>query len=156
VWGEEWKIDQRSPMSDIPPTSDLEMAAALDAALDAMQSGRLFDRGELLARHPALAEALGALDQLFAPTSAGEEKPAPGPLPCPEKIGPYRVVREIGAGGVGVVYLAFDPDVKRRVAIKVLHPGRIDQPEALARFQREAHAIGRLRHPGIVQLFEYS
>jgi hypothetical protein len=137
-------------------TSDLEMAAALDAALDAMQSGRPFDRGDLLARHPALAEALGALDQLFAPTSTGEEKPTPGPHPCPEKIGPYRIVREIGAGGFGVVYLAFDPDVKRRVAIKVLHPGRIDQPEALARFQREAHAIGRLRHPGIVQLFEYS
>src|SRR5262249_8040866 len=70
--------------------------------------------------------------------------------------GPYQVERELGSGGFGVVYLAYDPDVKRRVAIKVLHPGRIDQPEALARFQREAQATGRLRHPGIVQLFDYS
>jgi hypothetical protein len=149
-------------MADTPPptpdgpTSDAEMAAALDDALDAIQAGRPFDRGSLLARHPALAEALGAIDHLFAPTSAGPGKPPPRPLAPPEAIGPYRVVREIGAGGFGVVYLAFDPDVKRQVAIKVLHPGRTDQPEALRRFEREAHAIGRLRHPGIVQLFDYS
>jgi tRNA A-37 threonylcarbamoyl transferase component Bud32 len=146
-----------TPLDNIP-VSDQEMAAALDAALDALQTGRPFDRAALLARHPALAGALGALDQLFAPTTAGEgEGAAAGrPLACPERVGPYRIVREIGAGGFGVVYLAFDPDVKRQVAVKVLHPGRIDQPEALARFQREAHATGQLRHPGIVQLFDYS
>jgi hypothetical protein len=141
-------------MLDLPPPEapDDSMAAALDAALDALQSGRPFDRQALLARHPDLAEPLAALDQLFAPTT----HPAPTTPPCPERIGPYRIVREIGAGGFGVVYLAFDPDVKRSVAIKALHSGRIDQPEALARFQREAHATGRLRHPGIVQLFDYS
>src|SRR5262249_52313682 len=78
------------------------------------------------------------------------------PLARPQRIGPYQIERELGAGGFGVVYLAFDPDVKRRVAIKVLHPGRIDQPDALGRFRREAEAIGRLRHPGVVQLFDYS
>src|SRR5262249_8270357 len=50
----------------------------------------------------------------------------------------------------------FDPDVKRRVALKVLHAGWLDQPEVLRRFQREACAIARLGHPGIVQLFDYS
>jgi serine/threonine-protein kinase len=132
------------------------MAAALDAALDALQAGRPLDRDELLRRHPALAGALGALDQLFAPTTAGEG-PAPLRSPaCPERIGPYRILGELGSGSFGIVYSAFDPDVKRQVAVKLLHPGRIDQPEALARFQREAQAAGRLRHPGIVQLFDYS
>jgi tRNA A-37 threonylcarbamoyl transferase component Bud32 len=142
------------PLSPEPP-SDAESAAALDAVLDALQKGRPFDRAAVLARHPALAGPLAALEQLFAPTAGGG--PAGPAVPgLPERVGPYRVLGEIGAGGFGVVYLAFDPDVRRRVAVKVLHPGRIDQPEALARFQREAHVIGRLRHPGIVQLFEYS
>jgi hypothetical protein len=134
-------------------SADQEMAAALDAALEALQNGRPFDREALLARHPALASALAALDQLFATTSPGAGLSGPLPVAQPQHIGPYLIERELGAGGFGRVYLAFDPDVKRRVAIKVL---QIDQPEALARFQREAHATGRLRHPGIVQLFDYS
>ncbi len=137
-------------------STEQEMAAALDSALDALQNGRSFDRDGLLARHPALASALAALDQLFGSTSVGQGEVASLPLARPRQIGPYLIERDLGAGSFGVVYLAYDPDVKRRVAIKVLHPGRIDQPEALARFQREAHATGRLCHPGIVQLFDYS
>ncbi|MFO0844717.1 MAG: serine/threonine-protein kinase [Gemmataceae bacterium] len=131
-----------------------EMAAALDAALDALQAGRPFDHAGLLARFPELDEPLRALTDLFPTATAG---PAPHlPVARPERIGPYRIERELGSGSFGVVYLAYDPDVKRRVAIKVLNPARIDQPEAVARFQREAHANGRLRHAGIVQLFDYS
>jgi serine/threonine protein kinase len=149
---------EQLPQTDVfkGPSSEQEMAAALDAALDAIQAGHPVDRRELLARHPALASALGALDHLFAPTSTGASAGNDLPLARPERIGPYQIERELGAGGFGVVYLAFDPDVKRWVAIKVLHPGRIDQPDAISRFQREAHATGRLRHPGIVQLFDYS
>lgn len=147
--------DTPSPPTPNGLSGDQDMAAALDEALDALQHGRPFDRAALLSRHPALASALTALDQLFAPTS-GPGRGGPLPLARPGQIGPYAVERELGAGGFGVVYLAYDPDVKRRVAIKVLHPGRIDQPEALARFQREAQATGRLQHPGIVRLFEHS
>jgi serine/threonine-protein kinase len=150
-------------MPDVPqtptpegPVPVQEMAAALDAALDALQAGRPVDRAALLARHPELAGALAGLDELFGQAATVAEGP-PLPLPpVPERIGRYRVERELGAGGFGVVYLAFDPDVRRRVAVKVLHPGRLDQPEALARFQREATATGRLHHPGIVQLYDFS
>jgi hypothetical protein len=132
------------------------MAAALDAALDALQAGRPVDRAALLARHPGLREALAGLDELFGSPTTIAEGPRPGPSPLPERIGRYVIERQLGAGGFGVVYLAFDPDVKRRVALKVLHPGRLDQPEALARFRREATATGRLCHPGIVRLFDFS
>jgi tRNA A-37 threonylcarbamoyl transferase component Bud32 len=74
----------------------------------------------------------------------------------PEQIGPYRIDRPLGCGGFGVVYLGFDPDLKRPVAVKMLHPERLEQPEMLHRFQREACAIARLQHPGIVQLYDYS
>jgi hypothetical protein len=138
-------------MSDVPPTVDEQKAAALDEALAALQAGRPFDRAALLARHPDLAGPLAALDGLVgAPAGAG------GAIPFPTQVGRYRVERQLGVGSFGVVYLAFDPDVQRRVAIKLLHPGRLDDPEALARFRREAFAIGRLRHPGIVQLYDFS
>ena len=122
-----------------------EVAAALDAVLTAIQAGQPIDRDAVLARYPALAGAMHMLDQLL-PRAEGR----------PERVGPYRVLWELGAGGFGVVYLAFDPDVKRRVAVKVLHGVRLDQPEAVSRFQLEARATGRLQHPGIVRLFDYS
>lgn len=127
----------------VPPLAS-EAAAALDQALDAMQRGQPVDRVGLLARYPALADVFPTIESFF-------------PIPVqtrPEVIGRYRIERELGVGGFGVVYLAFDPDVRRRVAIKVLQHVRLDQPEAVVRFQREAHATGRLSHPGIVQLYD--
>src|SRR5688500_18799432 len=129
------------------PSGDLEMAAALDRALDALQHGGPIDRDALVARHPGLAGLLDHLVQIFTP-AVGHNGPATPATPQPCQIGPYVVERELGAGGFGVVYLAFDPDVKRRVAVKVLHAGRMDDPESLGRFHREACATGRLRHPG--------
>jgi serine/threonine protein kinase len=140
-----------------PPNLDAEGAALLDKAIDALQKGRGIDRTDLLSRHPELAQPLAALEDLFRHQAT---KPDLGPQPpagaAPTRIGPYEVECELGSGGFGVVYLAFDPDVKRRVALKVLHPGRLDQPDAVRRFQREATAIARLQHPGIVQLFDFS
>ncbi|HTU19085.1 MAG TPA: serine/threonine-protein kinase [Gemmataceae bacterium] len=145
--------------SDLPEMASLDStaAAALDAVLDDLQSGRPVDRKALLARHPQLDGPLAALDRLFPePITLAEGPSAESLSPRPERIGPYRIERELGQGGFGVVYLGFDPDVKRRVALKQLHPGRLDQPEVVRRFQREACAIARLAHPGIVQLFDYS
>ena len=62
----------------------------------------------------------------------------------------------LGAGGFGTVYLAHDVDIERQVALKVLHPERLRQPGVVDRFQREACATARLRHAGIVQLYDYS
>jgi serine/threonine-protein kinase len=137
------------------PSRDEELAAVLDEAVATLLAGRPLDRGRLLARYPQLAEALAGLERL-AGLSATAADARPAALSLPERVGPYKVERELGAGGFGVVYLAYDPDVKRRVALKVLHPGRLSQPEAVARFQREARATARLRHPGIVQLYDYS
>jgi serine/threonine protein kinase len=145
--------------SEWPDGSALEpeAAAALDAALDALQAGKPLNRAALLAQHPQLEGALAALKRLLPePPTVAEGTPSATTLSLPQQIGPYRIERELGQGGFGVVYLAFDPDVKRRVALKVLHAGRLDQPEAVRRFQREACAIARLTHQGIVQLYDYS
>jgi hypothetical protein len=152
-------------MSHVSPTRatlslNPEAAAALDAAIDALQAGRPVDCNALIAQHPELAGALTALGQLFAGHSTVAEGTASlnvsSEPPVPLCIGPYQIERELGRGGFGVVYLARDPDLGRHVALKLLHPGRLDQPEVVRRFQREACATARLRHPGIVQLFDYS
>jgi serine/threonine-protein kinase len=137
------------------PPGEEELAAALDEAVAALLAGRPLDRTRLLGRYPQLAEALAGLERLAGRSATVADSPAKPSL-VPECVGPYRVERELGAGGFGVVYLAYDPDVRRRVALKVLHPGRLNQPEAVARFHREACATARLRHPGIVQLYDYS
>jgi tetratricopeptide (TPR) repeat protein/TolB-like protein len=67
-------------------------------------------------------------------------------------LGPYRVLESVGSGGMGHVYVAEDTRLDRRVALKVLPPEMAEHPEKLARFQREAKAVSRLSHPGIVTL----
>jgi hypothetical protein len=146
----------QAPSHSQGPSLDAESAAALDAAIDALQSGKPIDRAALVAQFPQLADALAALDELVVTRSTMPQATTDTTAAHPGSIGPYQIERELGVGGFGIVYLAFDPDVKRRVALKVLHPGRLDQPESVRRFQREACAIARLQHPGIVQLFDYS
>jgi serine/threonine-protein kinase len=138
-------------------STDEELAAALDAAIDARQQGRPLDRSGLLARFPQLDAALDALDRLHRdPPTLPAPPPAMAVSPALERIGPYRIERELGAGGFGVVYQAHDPTLDRLVAVKVLHSWWLDQPAMVDRFLREAQATARLRHPGIVQLYEYS
>ncbi|MGF1615141.1 MAG: serine/threonine protein kinase [Gammaproteobacteria bacterium] len=80
-------------------------------------------------------------------------------MSLPATLGKFQVRRELGAGGMGVVYEGFDPAIGRRVALKVVQPSRLTQPEAavefLTRFRREAQAAGRLSHPNIVSVYEY-
>jgi serine/threonine protein kinase len=72
----------------------------------------------------------------------------------PRRIGPYRVDRVLGHGGFGVVYLGWDEVLQRQVAIKVPNPQRFTSKNARAQFLHEARLAARLRHPGIVVVFE--
>src|SRR5580704_11587100 len=70
------------------------------------------------------------------------------PLSAGDKLGPYEVLAPIGAGGMGEVYKARDPRLKRDVAIKV------SAAQFSERFEREAHAIAALNHPNICTLYD--
>ena len=69
--------------------------------------------------------------------------------------GKYRIDRQLGAGGMGNVYLATHLGTTRVVAVKVIAPKWAAEPHFLARFQREAQACGRLRHPNIVNVTDF-
>jgi hypothetical protein len=71
----------------------------------------------------------------------------------PDTVGSYRILRRVGEGGMGVVYEAQQGQPRRTVALKVIRPG-LASPEVLHRFRQESQALGRLRHPGIAQIYE--
>jgi tetratricopeptide (TPR) repeat protein/predicted Ser/Thr protein kinase len=75
--------------------------------------------------------------------------------PLPVKIGAYRIIRLLGEGGMGRVYLAEQERPRREVALKVIKPGYAT-PEMLRRFEQESQVLGRLHHPGIAQIYEAS
>uniref|UniRef100_UPI002455ABE6 protein kinase domain-containing protein n=1 Tax=Nocardia asiatica TaxID=209252 RepID=UPI002455ABE6 len=66
----------------------------------------------------------------------------------------YRIVRRIGAGGMGAVYLAEHPRLPRRDALKILDPGLGADAEFRARFEREAELAARLEHPNVVSIYD--
>ena len=70
------------------------------------------------------------------------------------RLGKYEIIEEIGRGGFAVVYKALDTSLDRVVALKVLKPHYLDEPEFVARFQQEARSAAKLFHPNIVTIFE--
>src|SRR6478735_5500782 len=69
------------------------------------------------------------------------------------RIGAYEIVSLLGTGGMGEVYRATDTILKRQVALKVLPPQVANDPERVARFQREAEVLAALNHPSIAHLY---
>ena len=80
------------------------------------------------------------------------------PLPAdqlPHSVGPYRLDERLGGGGMGEVYRGYDARLDRPVALKRVRPGVGDPDMALKRFRREARTVARLRHPAIVQVYDW-
>ncbi len=76
-------------------------------------------------------------------------------LPAGTRLGSYEILAPLGAGGMGEVYRARDPKLERDVAIKVLPESVAADPDALARFEREAKAVAALSHPNILSIFDF-
>jgi TolB-like protein/Tfp pilus assembly protein PilF len=75
------------------------------------------------------------------------------PLSVGARLGPYEILSALGAGGMGEVYRARDTKLKRDVALKVLPPAFAQDPDRLARFQREAELLATLNHPNVASIF---
>jgi WD40 repeat protein len=140
-------------------------AAAFDESL---ADGRLADLSPADAADPALHERQqrfrDCLRRLEQDRWARRETSAEPTLPLldgnttavslPRELGRFRLVRRLGAGGFGVVYLAEDPRLGRHVALKVPRPEVLLSAELRRRFVREGRAAARLSHPHIVPVFE--
>ncbi|MFY9341299.1 MAG: serine/threonine-protein kinase [Planctomycetota bacterium] len=120
----------------------------LAAALQAHDTGGKAAVDNFVAGHPqhaaALREALADLDTI-------ELLQAP-PAPHPERLGEFRIRAPLGAGGMGIVYLAEQTSLGREVALKVVRPELLFFDGARERFRREIDAVARLEHPAIVPI----
>lgn len=94
------------------------------------------------------------------PGHLGRLRPAamlrPGEVPRGTSVGRYLIIERIGEGAMGSVYLAYDPDLDRRVAVKLLRPEHREEQAELyrARLIREAQAMARLAHPNVVSVYD--
>ena len=76
-------------------------------------------------------------------------------LSAGSRLGPYEILSPLGAGGMGEVYRARDTKLNREVAIKVLPESVAKDPNALARFEREAQSVAALSHPNILGIYDF-
>ncbi len=104
---------------------------------------------EFAARHPAMRDAL--LAAIGRAVDAGAALSAGAPA-VPPSLGPWRVLRAIGRGGMGVVLAAEHSETGERAAVKCIPWAGIASARSRERFRREAQAVARLRHPGIVSV----
>jgi tetratricopeptide (TPR) repeat protein/predicted Ser/Thr protein kinase len=134
-----------------PRSVELEplVCGELDASSAAALQEHLSSCAECRQLYEQLAEDLKIQDAVrCAHQRLGGMAPPP-----PERIGVYAIVREIGRGGMGVVYEAEQPHPRRTVALKVIRAG-CTSSGALRRFEHESQILARLDHPGIAQIFE--
>jgi serine/threonine protein kinase/tetratricopeptide (TPR) repeat protein len=143
---------------DVSGSQDAEVARVLDAYLADLEAGRAADPARLLAEHPAIASQLRDCLEVMhlaervaevggaAPDDQGEAHFGP-------ELGDYRIVRQVGRGGMGIVYEAEQQSLRRRVALKVLPLAAAIDPRQLRRFQVEAQAAAQLHHTNIVPVY---
>jgi serine/threonine protein kinase/Tfp pilus assembly protein PilF len=143
---------------------DSRVIRALEEYIEALERGGPADREQFLARHAAVAgplraclegidlvrsAAVGFATESHRPGPAG----LPAPIAAPGRLGDYQILREVGRGGMGVVYEAVQVSLGRRVALKVLPTALAAEPRQLQRFRVEAQAAAQLHHSNIVPVF---
>ncbi len=130
---------------------------ALERLLAAKADGRTDDLSTFGDGDPArTAAAQRARDAVTSGSKHPDGTTAESPPPAddPLRVGAYRLLRPIGRGGQGEVWLADDTRLKRQVALKILHRGFASADDALLRFRREAETASRVDHPGVCTVFE--
>ena len=101
---------------------------------------------------PGYREALAKFEAVgFAPFARSADSM---PRSVPEQLGRYRILKELGRGGMGTVYLAEDAPLDRQVALKIPHFQPADSPRLLKRFYREARAAAAIEHPNLCPIYD--
>ena len=131
-----------------PPPSHEEL---YDRAIDRVLRGERVDLAGLRDEHPDFPDELLAKLEKMQRVARGGDAP---PQPALESVGPYKLIEPLGEGGMGMVYLAEHQFLRRRVALKLVRPELRHSTTTRARFEREALAVARLKHPHIVAVHD--
>jgi serine/threonine-protein kinase len=134
---------------------DAELAGVLEAYLADLEAGRQPDPEWVLAKHPHLADRLRrCLASLELVDRLGQARTAEIRAEALPRLADYEILRELGRGGMGVVYEARQKGLNRVVALKVILSGEFASEADIRRFRSEAEAVGALDHPNIVPVYE--
>src|SRR5690348_586639 len=146
-------------MTDNDPSAADPLGQIADEFVEALRQGKRPSVEEFARRYPAHADdlrdmlpALGLMERAKCNDGASGEG-AKVAVPSLRQLGDYQILREVGRGGMGVVYEAQQLSLGRHVAIKVLPSHALLDPRQLGRFQREAKAAAKLHHTNIVPVF---
>jgi serine/threonine protein kinase/WD40 repeat protein len=149
-------------VSHKPELPDASLEQIADLFVAKLRTGERPSYEEYLQRFPEqatelkdLLPALVLLEGHAAAIDARVSNATPGSGPLPEEIGEYKIVQEIGRGGMGIVYEAVELTLGRHVALKVLLLPGLLSPKHLERFRYEARSAARLQHPNIVPIFGF-
>ena len=135
-------------------------ALAAGASPPVCQDARLSSEAHLRLEHgiaciQLLRQLLPAQGSTDPSPSTGEASTGAAPAALPwTHLGRFQIRRELGRGGFGIVFLAYDPQLCREVALKVPRPDILVDPELRHRFHQEARAAAGLDHPNLVPLYE--
>jgi len=139
---------------ELPPATMDEIGAHVSSCYHCDAAVRRMD-GAASDAPDSLQERCGADARALVPTTFLHAGPLPSapvaPAVAPVQLGQYRIGERLGLGGMGAVYRAEHVRLKKSVAVKVLAPGQMRDPRAVARFQLEMEVVGRLDHPNIVR-----
>jgi eukaryotic-like serine/threonine-protein kinase len=134
-----------------------QVDAIVDDFMARLREGQKPQVDQYLSLHPdladELADVLSAVLMVEDAQAGSAESAFPQSQPALIQLGDYRIVREIGRGGMGIVYEAVEEALGRRVALKLLPGASTAKPDQLLRFRREARAAARLEHPHIVPVY---
>jgi serine/threonine protein kinase/WD40 repeat protein len=112
--------------------------------------------GDTLRGHADSASAFPSGDTIPPPASkASGSRPSSASRALPEHFGRYRIIKRLGQGGMGTVYLAHDGQLDRSIALKIPDFTASDGPEVLERFYREARAAATLEHPNLCPVYDF-
>ncbi len=159
---ESTRFPKISSLADSSSGSRDPVEVLADEFLDRQRNGEHPTIEEYAAKHPELADAIRAafpalvmLEGLGHSTlePTGSIQGAKVTQDRLQRLGDFRVVREIGRGGMGVVYEAKQESLGRRVTLKVMAPGMLHDQKQIQRFEREAKAAAKLHHTNIVPVF---
>jgi hypothetical protein len=147
------------PGTPAPSELDEQLVRALDEYVSSIETGITPDRETFLRKYADIRCALesclagldlvqGAVPKIQAAVPAADS----AAWDVPQSLGDFHLVREIGRGGMGVVYEAYQLSVGRRVAVKVLPFASLLDPKHLTRFKTEVQAAGKIDHPHVVRV----
>ena len=127
----------------------------LEGRMSAAEASAFEEHVDGCAECRALVAAAGRALAATGGTGGGSES-VNAPVRVGERVSRYVILDWIGAGGMGVVYTAYDTELDRKIALKLLRPGAGagDEPDAAARLLREAKALAQVAHPNVVNVFD--